>query len=77
MGFATYVKERLRALLIRVALLLAGCAAVIVAAWINMNSGPEILSGLLSPDSPEAIAVSVARLLAPVPGLWMIYRALR
>ena len=44
---------------------------------VRINSGNEILTGLLSPDSPEAIVVSVARLLAPAIGLWMIYRGLR
>jgi hypothetical protein len=67
----------LRGLLIRIALLVAGCAALIAAVWVNLNAGNEILSGLLSPDSPEAIVVSVARLLAPVLGLWLIYRGLR
>jgi hypothetical protein len=32
---------------------------------------------LLSPDSPAAIVGSVARLLAPALGLWLIYRGLR
>ncbi|MGH2611318.1 MAG: hypothetical protein ACRDHF_19745 [Tepidiformaceae bacterium] len=67
----------LRGLLIRAALLVAGCVALLVALQINRNAGNEILSGLLSPESPEAIVVSVARLLAPVPGLWLIYRGLR
>lgn len=58
-------------------LAVAGCVALIVAIWINLNAGNEILSGLLSQDSPAAIVVSVARLLAPVPGLWLIYRGLR
>ena len=71
------LKGFLRGLLIRAALLLAGCAATIVAIQINVNAGNEILSGLLSPDSPAAIVVSVARLLAPVLGLWLIYRGLR
>ena len=34
------------------ALLVAGCAALIVAIWINLNAGNEILAGLLSPESP-------------------------
>ena len=67
----------LRGLLIRITLLVAGCVALIAAIWVNLNAGNEILSGLLSPDSPEAITVSIARLLAPVPGLWLIYRGLR
>lgn len=77
MGFVSHAKEFLRVLLIRAAVLLTGCAALIVAVWINLNAGSEILAGLLSPDSPQAIAVSVARLLAPAPGLWLIYRGLR
>lgn len=71
------MKELLRGLLTRIALLLAGCAALFVTVPININSGTAILSGLLSPDSPEAIVVSVARVLAPALGLWMIYRGLR
>ncbi len=71
------MKALLRGLLIRAALLVAGCVALLVALQINRNAGNEILSGLLSPESPEAIVVSVARLLAPVPGLWLIYRGLR
>ncbi|MGH9254794.1 MAG: hypothetical protein ACRD3C_09515 [Vicinamibacterales bacterium] len=70
------MKALLRGLLIRAALLVAGCVALLVALQINRNAGNEILSGLLSPESPEAIVVSVARLLAPVPGLWLIYRGL-
>ena len=77
MGFVDHVTALLRGLLIRTALLVAGCAALIVAIWINLDAGREILSGLVSPDSPEAIAISVARLLAPVLGLWLIYRGLR
>ena len=71
------LKAVLRGLLIRAALLLTGCAALAIAIEINMNAGNEILSGLLSPDAPVAIVVSVARLLAPVLGLWLIYRGLR
>lgn len=77
MGFVDHLKSRLRILLIRMALLLAGGVALIIAIWINLNTGHEVFSGLLSPDSPEAIVVSVARLLAPAPGLWLIYRGLR
>lgn len=77
MGFVDHLKACLRRLLIRVALLLAGGMALIIAIWINLNAGNEILSGLLSPDSPEAIVVSVARLLAPALALWLIYRGLR
>lgn len=76
-GFVDHMTALLRGLLIRIALLVAGCAALIAAVWVNLNAGNEILSGLLSPDSPEAIVVSVARLLAPVLGLWLIYRGLR
>ena len=75
MELLTYAKDLLRRLLRRIGLLLAGCAVLIVT--VRMNSGREILAGLLSPDSPEAIVVSVARLLAPALGLWMIYRGLR
>ena len=71
------LKAFLRGLLIRSVLLLAGSAALIVAIQININAGSEILSGLVSPDTPSAIVVSVARLLAPVLGLWLIYRGLR
>ena len=77
MAFANYVKVALGGLLIRIALLLAGCALLYIAVWINFNAGHEILAGLLSPDSPTAIVVSVARLLAPALGLWLIYRGLR
>ena len=77
MAFADYVREALRGLLIRIALLLAGCALLYIAVWINFNAGREILAGLLSPDSPAAIVVSVARLVAPALGLWLIYRGLR
>ena len=77
MKLADQLKAFLRGLLIRAALLLTGCAALIVAIWININAGNEVLSGLLSPDAPAAIVVSVARLLAPALGLWLIYRALR
>jgi hypothetical protein len=76
MTFANYVKGILRGFLIRIALLLAGCALLYIAIWINRNTGPEILAGLLSPESPAAIVVSVARLLAPALGLWLIYRGL-
>jgi hypothetical protein len=71
------VTALLRGLLIRAALLVTGCVALIIAIWINLNAGTEILTGLLSPDDPEAIVVSVARLLAPALGLWLIYRGLR
>ena len=77
MGFVDHLKARLRRLLIRFALLLAGGIALIIAIWINLNAGNEILSGLLSPDSPQAIVISVARLLAPASAIWLIYRGLR
>ena len=77
MGFVDHAKKLLRALLIRLALLLVGCAVLIIAIWINLNAGNEILAGLLSPDSSLDIVVSVARLMAPAVGLWLIYRGLR
>jgi hypothetical protein len=77
MGFVDRAKVILRALLIRMALLVAGCAALIIAIWINLNAGNEILAGLFSPRSSVDTAVSVARLAAPAFGLWLIYRALR
>jgi hypothetical protein len=77
MGFVDRAKVILRALLIRMALLVAGCAAFIIAIWINLNAGNEILAGLFSPRSSVDTAVSVARLAAPAFGLWLIYRALR
>ena len=76
-GFVGHVKDLLRGLLIRIALLLAGCTWLFTAVWINLNAGHEILAGLLSPDSPAVIVVSVARLLAPALGLGLIYRGLR
>src|SRR5687768_6121808 len=72
MAFANYMKVALGELLIRIALLLIGCALLYIAVWINFNAGHEILAGLLSPDSPPAIVVSIARLLAPAIGLWLI-----
>ena len=77
MGFVDHARVLLRALLIRITLLLAGCTVLVIAIWINLNAGSEILAGLLSPDSPGAIAVSVARLAVPAVGLWLIYRGLR
>jgi hypothetical protein len=76
-GVVDHARALLRRLLIRTALLVAGCAALIIALGINRNAGHEILSGLLAPDDPQTIVVSVARLLAPVLGLWLIYRGLR
>ena len=75
MELLNYAKGFLRGLLRRIGFLAAGCAVLILT--VRINSGNEILTGLLSPDSPEAIVVSVARLLAPALGLWMIYRGLR
>ena len=77
MGFLGRLKALLRGLLIRTGLLLAGCAVLIPAVWFNLNAGTEILAGLRSPDSPAAIVVSIARLLVPAIGLWLIYRGLR
>jgi hypothetical protein len=71
------LQKLVRGIVLRIALLLAGCGALIVAVWININAGHEILAGLLSPESPGAITTSVVRLLAPVPGLWLIYCGLR
>ncbi len=71
------LKALLPGLLIRATLLVAGCAVLIVAIQININAGNAILSGLLSPDAPAAIVASIARLLAPALGLWLIYRGLR
>jgi len=75
MGFVNHAKGLLRGLLVRMALLVAGCATLLVT--VRMNSGNEILAGLLSPDSLDAIVISVARLVAPALGLWMMYRGLR
>ena len=77
MGFVDRAKVILRALLIRLALLVAGCVALIIAIWINLDAGNEILAGLFSPRSSVDTAVSVARLAAPAFGLWLIYRGLR
>ena len=55
---------------------LAGGAALLVLTT-RINTGPQILAGLLSPESPEAIAFSVARLIGPVIGVYLIYRGLR
>ena len=77
MGFIDRVKGVLRALLIRMGLVLAGCAALIISIQINENAGTQILAGLFSPESPTAIVLSVARLVTPAIGLWLIYRGLR
>jgi hypothetical protein len=70
------VKALLRKLLIRLALCAGGCAAMGIAIWLNVDAGPEIFAGLLSPESPMEIAVSVARLIPAVVGLWLLYRGL-
>jgi hypothetical protein len=57
-------------------LVLAGGIVVAISLSINRNAGPAIVAGLLSPDSPEAIAISVAKLLVPAVGPWLIYRGL-
>ena len=77
MGFVDLAKVLLRALLIRIALLLVGCTVLIIAISINFNAGNKTLAGLLSPDSSLDIVVSVARLAVPAVGLWLIYRGLR
>jgi hypothetical protein len=56
---------------------MAGAVVLAIALAINKNAGRAILAGLLSPDSPNAIVISVARLLITAIGLWMIYRGLR
>jgi hypothetical protein len=72
-----HVRGWLRTLLVRLALVVAGGIVLAIALSINMNAGRAIVAGLLSPDSPLAIVNSVARLLIPAIGLWMIYRGLR
>src|SRR5687767_8635691 len=57
------VKGWLRALLFRLVLLIAGGVVLAIALVINKGAGRAIIDGLLSPDSPNAIVVSVARLL--------------
>ena len=76
MAFQDQLKSVVRTLLVRGALLLAGCALFAGGVAISFGAGPEIVAGLLSADDPFAIAVSVARLLVPGAGLWLIYRAL-
>lgn len=76
-GFVDRAKVLIRALLIRIALLLVGSAVLTIAISINLNAGSEILAGLLSPRSSVDIVVSVARLAVPAVGLWLIYRGLR
>ena len=77
MGFVDHAKALLRALLIRIALLIVGCTVLIISLSINFNAGNEVLAGLLSPDSSLDIVVAVARLAVPAIGLWLIYRGLR
>ena len=77
MAFIDQAKVFLRASLIRIAFLLVGCTALILAISINLNAGREILTGLISPSSSFEIVVTVARLAAPAVGLWLIYRGLR
>ena len=72
-----HVKGWLRTLIVRLALVVAGGIVLAISLSINMNAGRAILAGLVSPDSPIAIVNSVARLLIPTIGLWMIYRGLR
>jgi hypothetical protein len=69
-------KTLLSKLFIRVAMFLAGCAALAMAVSLNFDAGRDILAGLLSPDSPTAIVVSIGRLMVPAVGLWLVYRAL-
>jgi len=69
------LKRFFEGLLLRITFFLAGVATLIV--LVQITSGPELLAGLLEPDSPEAIVGSAARLLGVVLGLWMIYRGLR
>ena len=71
------MKGWLRTLLGRLALVAAGSIVLAVSLSININAGRAVVAGLLSPDSPLAIVNSVARLLVPAIGLWMIYRGLR
>ena len=71
------VKGWIRALLIRIALVFAGVIVLAVSLSLNRNAGRAVLAGLLSPDSPEAIVISVARLLVPIVGLWLVYRGLK
>ncbi len=77
MGFFGRTKARLQGLLIRAALLLAAGAVLILAGWVNPNVGYKVLAGLRAPDSPVALVVSAARLLALGVGLWLISRGLR
>ena len=76
MAFLDRLKSIVRTVLIRGALLAAGCALVAGGIGLSFGEGNEIVAGLMSPDNPFAIAVSVARLLVPAAGVWLIYRAL-
>jgi hypothetical protein len=76
MAFLDQLKSVVRIVLVRGALLAAGCALVAGGIGMSFGAGNEIVSGLLSPDDAMAIVVSVARLLVPAAGLWLIYRAL-
>ena len=77
MEFVNHAKRLLRALLIRVVLVLVGCIALAITIQVNLNAGNAILAGLFSPDSSFDIVVSVARLAAPAVALGLIYRGLR
>jgi hypothetical protein len=76
MGF-NQVKGWMRALLFRIALASAGVIVLAIALSLNRNAGRAVIAGLLSPDSPAAIVISVARLLVPTVGLWLVYRGLK
>jgi len=70
------VKGWLRALLIRAVFVCAGGIVFVLSLSINMNAGHVIVAGLRSPDSPVAFVISLARLLMPFAGLWLITRGL-
>ena len=76
MGF-NQVRGWIRALLFRLALVSAGVIVLAISLSLNRNAGREVLAGLLSPDSSTAIVISVARLLVPTVGLWLVYLGLR
>ena len=67
----------LRPFLIRIVLVLVGCAVLTIAIQMNLNAGTQIVAGLFAPESPMAIVVSIVRLAMPAVGLWLIYRGLR
>jgi hypothetical protein len=77
MRFVDRLRTLLWALATRVAILFVGCSLLIIAIGINMNAGREILAGLVSPDTAMDIVNSVARLVLPAAGLWLVYRGLR